>query len=108
RNFPIVLGIKDFNRMNLFKDLSAGIKDFSKVLFNAREILQVLLHSFPVEEPFNASDYEDFPVIQSDQNGLYLDYKKENSEFRKQIHTLEKKYQSLIFARQFEWLSDFL
>ena len=47
-SLPPIFGIKDFQKQDLFADLSL-IRNFCEVLFSKEEILQLLIHSLPVK-----------------------------------------------------------
>ncbi|MBL0953533.1 MAG: hypothetical protein IBJ01_02055 [Leptospira sp.] len=44
------IGIKDFNRENLFRDLKMGISGISEVLIDGKDFWKVFLDSFPLTE----------------------------------------------------------
>ncbi len=44
----LFIGIKNFDKENLYRDLSLGISEISPSLFNQREILEVIVRSLPV------------------------------------------------------------
>jgi len=46
--FPPVIGIKDFNKPELFKELSSGIQFFSAILFSEKEVIKLLINSLPI------------------------------------------------------------
>ncbi len=110
--FPKVLGIKDFNKMNLFKDLTLGIKDFCPVLFNPTEIIELLSDSLPVgREEFKGEIFsQDKPYLKlnrgKDLFQLQFIYP-EDKEFKKEIYILsELEIGFQIFKKQFLWLRE--
>jgi len=46
----LVIGIKDFDRLNLYRDLSHGISSLSHVLLGKREVFSRIIESFPLAE----------------------------------------------------------
>jgi CheY-like chemotaxis protein len=110
--FPKVLGIKDFTKMNLFKDLTLGIKDFCPVLFNPTEIIELLSDSLPVgREDFKGEvSFKDKPYLKLNRGKelfqlqfIYPDEK----EFKKEVYALsEHEIGFQIFKKQFTWLSE--
>jgi hypothetical protein len=108
---PLIIGIKDFEKPDLFKDL-AGIKDFSKVLFTHKEVWDLLIRSLPFDEkgPIEMLDIE-LPIIKQkfDTKGqfkIYLDYEKENRLARKENKFSQYELHKMLFRRQFEWIQD--
>ncbi|TGM68204.1 hypothetical protein EHQ94_10420 [Leptospira meyeri] len=47
------IGIKDFMKEHLYRDLKTGIGNISEVLVSRQDFWNVLLHSFPLEEESN-------------------------------------------------------
>ncbi|MDX1960394.1 MAG: hypothetical protein SFU98_17620 [Leptospiraceae bacterium] len=109
-DFPLVLGIKDFDKMDIFKNLSSGMREFSSVLFNKTEVLSTLLQSFPIYEKKQTEfDTEEIPLIQksmdrSGKNIYQLDYEKENSISRKSKLFSNLEIDLFLFKTQFLWL----
>ncbi len=108
KSLPQIIGIKDFNKMHIFKDLSSGIKEFCSVLFNEREIIELFLRSFPFNEKSSSYMQEkEFPVLryaQKDFCSLYLDYQKDTRIWElKNLWTWEEIEKNL-FKEQFLWL----
>ncbi|MCB1141668.1 MAG: hypothetical protein H7A24_13160 [Leptospiraceae bacterium] len=107
---PMILGIKDFDKMNVFKDLSAGIREFCPVLFTQREIWELVIRSLPfvTEKPISMLDAE-LPLLRlrSGKDGrrsLFLDYLKENKLARAENRFSEEELEKMIFRKQFEWM----
>ncbi|MCB1177767.1 MAG: hypothetical protein KDK36_09330 [Leptospiraceae bacterium] len=111
---PEIIGIKDFNKMNIFKDLSSGLRDFCAVLFSYQEAIELLIRSFPIEQPPKIQSYMDteLPILMpgslNDSNGrVFLEYKKENKISTLKNSSSVKEFKSLCFKMQFEWLVEF-
>jgi CheY-like chemotaxis protein len=110
--FPKVIGIKDFSKMNLFKDLSIGIKDFCPVLFHPNEVIELLSDSLPIgrEDISGSVIKQDKPYLQLNQGRdlfqlqfIYPD----DREFKKEKYILsEAELGFQIFKKQFLWLSE--
>ncbi|MCE9500949.1 MAG: hypothetical protein K8R21_10695 [Leptospira sp.] len=58
--FPPVIGIKDFNKPDLFKSLSSGIRDFSPFLFSQNEVIKLLINSMPLSKPSEKASEKPF------------------------------------------------
>ena len=108
-DFPMVIGIKDFDKPNIFKDLSAGIRDFCPVLFTPEEVWNLFLRSLPFEEdrPIALLDAE-APLIKKKhpQEGgdLTLDYLKESRILKSENYASMNELDKMSFRRQFEWV----
>lgn len=108
-HFPLILGIKDFDKPDIFKDLSMGIKDYCPVLFTPGEIWDLFLRSLPLEEesPIILMDSE-APLIQKkgmkDGGGIGLEYKKESRILKAQNYASWNELEKMSFRRQFEWV----
>ncbi len=108
--FPKVIGIKDFNKMNLFKDLSIGIKDFCPVLFHPNEVIELLADSLPIgrEDISGAVIKQDKPYLKLNQgkNVFQLQFiYPDDKEFRTEKYILsESELGFQIFKKQFLWL----
>jgi hypothetical protein len=107
---PEILGIKDFDKMNVFKDLSSGIREFCGVLFSPGELLELILKSFPILEgnpPFSNMEKE-FPVLtlQSPEMGgkVYMDYRKESRVSDLKNRWTKQEIDRLLYRKQFEWI----
>jgi CheY-like chemotaxis protein len=108
---PEFIGIKDFNKMNIFKDLTSGIREFCSVLFTPKEVIELLLRSLPLESNHTPQSYMDtelpvlLPSTLKEPNGkLYLDYKKENRlASLKTQHSIQE-FKILSYKSQFDWL----
>lgn len=108
---PEILGIKDFDKMNVFKDLSAGIREFCGVLFNPEEILELFLRSFPIpsqNRPVSNSEKE-FPLLfrkvqEFSGDSIYLDYRKETRVADILNKWTKEEIDKLFFRRQFDWI----
>lgn len=110
--FPTVLGIKDFQNLNLYRDLSAGIKEFSPALFSVQEMIHLLIQSVPFQ--FSVLDnrniyHKDDPILfrkstdrYSKQFNLQFDYPQ---NLFPEINTIEKNFYLNQIKRQFEWLT---
>ncbi|HMV42464.1 MAG TPA: hypothetical protein PK079_03005 [Leptospiraceae bacterium] len=111
-HFPRVLGIKDFTKMNIFQDLSMGIKDFCPVLFSQAEVLDILVDSLPIgrDELTGTSVTIDKPYLKLHKgkniNQLIFIYP-EDKDFKREKYILSEEEMNLhIFKRQYEWLKD--
>jgi DNA-binding NarL/FixJ family response regulator len=110
--FPRVIGIKDFTKMNIFQDLTMGIKDFCPVLFSAPEVMELLVDSLPIgrEELNGTSIQMDKPFLKlykGKNNSQLIFIYPEDKDFKKEKYILSEEEISLhIFKRQFEWLKD--
>ncbi|MDF3821151.1 hypothetical protein P3G55_14680, partial [Leptospira sp. 96542] len=58
----LCIGIKDFLKDNLYRDLKTGITEISEVLVNQSEILNVILHSFPMDPNQKTYPNQSVPV----------------------------------------------
>lgn len=110
--FPRVIGIKDFSKMNIFQDLTMGIKDFCPILFSASEVMELLVDSLPIgrEELNGVTLSLDKPFLTLNKgranNQLVFIYP-EDRDFRKEKYILSEEELNLhMFKRQFEWLRD--
>lgn len=110
--FPRVIGIKDFSKMNIFQDLSMGIKDFCPVLFSQAEVLDLLVDSFPIgrDDLIGNNVALDKPFLKlykgKNFNQLIFIYP-EDKDFKKEKYILSEEELNLhIFKRQYEWLKD--
>lgn len=107
--FPLILGIKDFDKPDIFKDLSMGIKDYCPVLFTHGEVWNLLIRSLPLEEetPLVLLDSE-APLLQKKQmkegGGVGLEYKKENRILKSENYASWNELEKMSFRRQFEWV----
>ena len=109
KKFPIIIGIKDFDKPNIFKDLSAGIRDFSPVLFNKTEVWELFTRSLPLEEesPIVSLETESPMLKKKDtRDGLIisLDYLKESRILRSENFASWNELDKMSFRRQFEWV----
>lgn len=109
RSLPPILGIKDFNKMHIFKDLSSGIKEFCSVLFNEREVIELFLRSFPLSEKSSSSylDEKEFPILRyapKSYSSLYLDYKKDSRLWELKNSWTWKEIEQNLFKEQFQWI----
>jgi len=111
RDLPEIIGIKDFDKMNVFKDLSSGIREFCGVLFTPEEVLELFLRSFPIQSKtnFQINQEKDFPVIfkqpkEYPSSSLYLDYKKETRIANLQNKWTKQEIDKFFFTRQFDWI----
>ena len=61
----LVIGLKDFGRDNLYRDLAYGITEISPSLFSYGEIIEVIVRSFPIFpiRTQNKNESEDFKKI---------------------------------------------
>lgn len=106
---PLILGIKDFDKPDIFKDLSLGIKDYCPVLFTPGEVWELFLRSLPMEEesPLVLLDSE-APLLQKkamkDGGGIGLEYKKESRILKAQNYASWNELEKMSFRRQFEWI----
>lgn len=110
--FPKVIGIKDFTKMNIFQDLTMGIKDFCPVLFSAAEVMDLLVDSLPIgrDELQGTSLSMNKPYLKlykgKTTNQLIFIYP-EDKDFKKEKYILSEEEINLhTFKRQFEWLKD--
>ncbi len=110
--FPRVIGIKDFTKMNIFQDLTMGIKDFCPILFSQAEVMELLVDSLPIgrDELVGTSVVLDKPFLKlhkgKNENRLIFIYP-EDKDFKKEKYILSEEEMNLhIFKRQFEWLKD--
>jgi CheY-like chemotaxis protein len=110
--FPKVIGIKDFTKMNLFKDLSLGIKDFCPVLFNYTEVIELLSDSLPVgrEEVIGLTYIQDKPYLKLNRGKDFFNLQfiyPEDKEFKKEKYILSDAELGFhIFKKQFLWLKE--
>ncbi|MEM7180311.1 MAG: hypothetical protein AAF518_05335 [Spirochaetota bacterium] len=111
--FPKILGIKDFSKENLFKDLASGVKDFCSYLFSYSEALQVFMESLPFyvlkEDEFYP--LEEIPYIVS-QYSVQKKYNRFSYEKENPHRTQKKEYTKYesdlnLFKQQFRWLQNF-
>ncbi|MCX8000537.1 MAG: hypothetical protein N3A69_16560 [Leptospiraceae bacterium] len=110
KTLPQILGIKDFNKMHIFKDLSAGIKEFCAVLFSESEIIELFLKSFPLKENiYTYIEEKEFPILRYVKKSMstltiQLDYSKETRilELRNSLTWTE--IERLLFREQFLWI----
>jgi hypothetical protein len=113
-NFPISIGIKDFDKMDIFKDLSNGIKEFCSVLFSKKEVIELFLRSIPLSsKELFSKEAREVPLLflgktNTGKNALILDYERENQMSRMNAIQSSNQIDSIIFKRQFEWLSEFI
>ena len=110
--FPRVVGIKDFTKMNIFQDLTMGIKDFCPILFSNAEVMELLVDSLPIgrDELVGKTVVMDKPFLKlykgKNNNQLIFIYP-DDKEFKKEKYILSEEEMNLhIFKRQFEWLKD--
>ncbi|MBP7280563.1 MAG: hypothetical protein KBA66_03235 [Leptospiraceae bacterium] len=110
--FPRVIGIKDFSRMNIFQDLTMGIKDFCPVLFSSAEVIELLVDSLPIgRDELNgltvSFDKPFLKLYKGKVNNQLIFIYPEDKEFKKEKYILSEEEISLqIFKRQFEWLRE--
>lgn len=110
--FPRLLGIKDFEKPFVFQDLNLGIKDFSPVLFSKKEVLEILVNSFPIIfEEVSPVKAEETPIMKwvtgKDYQRLVLEYP-DDGKIKKQNPLLKQTdYELYIFKKQFEWIKAF-
>ena len=110
--FPRVIGIKDFSKMNIFQDLTMGIKDFCPILFSQAEVMELLVDSLPIgrDELIGSTVSLDKPFLKlykgKNENRIIFIYP-EDKDFKKEKYILSDEELNLhIFKRQFEWLRD--
>ncbi len=108
-SFPVIVGIKDFDKPNIFKDLSIGIRDFCPVLFNKDEVWTLFKNSLPIEEesPIVSLDLES-PILKRknplEGGSITLEYLKENRILKSDTYASWKELEKMGFGRQFEWV----
>ncbi len=109
KKLPVIIGIKDFDKPNIFKDLSAGIRDFSPVLFNTNEVWELFKRSLPLEEESPIVSLEsEAPMLKKketkDGNPITLDYLKESRILRSENFASWNELDKMSFRRQFDWV----
>ncbi len=108
-NFPVIVGIKDFDKPNIFKDLSMGIRDFCPVLFNKEEVWNLFKNSLPIEEesPIVSLDMES-PILKRknplEGDSITLEYLKENRILKSDNYASWNELEKMGFGRQFDWV----
>jgi len=108
-NFPVIVGIKDFDKPNIFKDLSMGIRDFCPVLFNKEEVWNLFKNSLPIEEesPIVSLDMES-PILKRknplEGESITLEYLKENRILKSDNYASWNELEKMGFGRQFDWV----
>jgi CheY-like chemotaxis protein len=108
-NFPVIVGIKDFDKPNIFKDLSMGIRDFCPVLFNKEEVWSLFKNSLPIEEesPLVSLDLES-PILKRknplEGGSITLEYLKENRILKSDNYASWNELEKMGFGRQFDWV----
>ena len=55
---PLYIGLKDFNRENLFRSLSTGVSKLTNKLFAKQEFIEILINSIPLR-PLNRFEPQD-------------------------------------------------
>ncbi|MBE7412836.1 MAG: hypothetical protein HS129_12385 [Leptospiraceae bacterium] len=92
---PLIVGIKDTHSLNLFSDLSK-IKEFCKILFSKKEVLEILLNSLPVEFDSQATTVErnciNWNFLKSQNPSSFILEKKELSTTRQNFESLKNLY----------------
>jgi hypothetical protein len=111
KQFPFVVGIKDFSKENLFNDLTLGIKEFCPMLFSYNEVIELMIRSLPFVASTTSgkvSYLEELPFLKwkydTEKKKLGFEYSKEYPLDPENELVLQYELDKMMFRKQFEWI----
>ncbi len=81
RKQTLVFGIKDFEKTNLYRELSYGIQSISPLLFTKSELISVLLHSLNIN-----NDQKSIPIASKRIQRVQFELQEKNKPIRMNLN----------------------